>query len=448
LLFDVAALLITSTALGPAVEASGVPANTAISQIVGFAEASPASGVVLIDPSAVSHPLPISILEIPQAPSGVANLTGTALLSELAVLSPGQLASFSTEHSRVIDKLLANPPAASEVTTWWSDLTASARGSLTTSAPRLVGNLDGVPVAARDQANRTWMTQSIAALSSTPTAGRALAQDRQQQLHMLDQVRTALTAKSEPPRSLLSIDSAGQGKAAIVVGNLATADYVTYLVPGMFFTVDGQVKDWTGDAEDLYTQQRVWLNRLHPVLPGQHQKTVAVVAWMGYQTPDLTNIGSLDLAYQGRDALAHTIEGMQAERAGNLPYTTIVAHSYGSTAALMALNEYSFHVNALTLVGSPGSSVQSVKDLHVPAANVFVGSAAWDPVPSSAWFGSDPASPSYGAKTLGVSGQTDAITGKPLGASIGHNSYFQKGSESIRNMALIGIGRGDLVMPQ
>jgi pimeloyl-ACP methyl ester carboxylesterase len=167
---------------------------------------------------------------------------------------------------------------------------------------------------------------------------------------------------------------------------------------------------------------------------------------MGYQTPDLTNIGSLDLAYQARDALSSSVEALQEQRAGNLPYTTIIAHSYGSTAALMALTQYNFSVNALVLVGTPGSAAQSVKDLDVKHANVWVGAAAWDPVPTSAFFGSDPSSPSYGAHTMGVGGGKDVITDKSLGQSMGHNEYFDPGTESIRNMALIGIGHAELVM--
>jgi hypothetical protein len=434
--------------MGPAAEASSAPVASSISQVVAAGAISSVPGAAIISPSAVSHSVPVSVFEVPQAPSQVSSLTGIALLSELSILPSNEVASFVTAHAGVVTQLLANPPAAKEVTSWWSSLAPTARTSLAASAPQLVGNLDGVPTGIRNVANRSWVDQSIVALKvgSQAVGGRALSLGTQHELHMLTQVHAALASTGGPQRSLLSIDAAGQGKTAIVLGNLQTADYVTFMVPGMFFTVDGQVKDWTNDADDLYTQQVAWLNRLDPVAPGQKQKTVAVVAWMGYQTPDLTNIGSLDLAYKGRDELARVVEGMQAERASDLPYTTIVAHSYGSTAALMALTEYDFSVNALAVVGSPGSSAQSAKDLHVQDGNVFVGAAAWDPVPSSAWFGSDPASASYGARAMGTSGQTDPITGKPLGESVGHNEYFDKGSESIRNLALIGIGRGDLVM--
>jgi len=76
---------------------------------------------------------------------------------------------------------------------------------------------------------------------------------------------------------------------------------------------------------------------------------------------------------------------------------------------------------------------------------VWVGEAAWDPVPNSAFFGSDPGSPEFGAHHLGVEGGVDLITNEMLSASVGHNGYFGAGSESVRNLALIGIGQSQLV---
>jgi pimeloyl-ACP methyl ester carboxylesterase len=481
LLFDVAALLITSAALGPAAEVSVAPAHS-ISQLASEHVVSAGSSVheaveasarstaafalpplsssdvgllglngygTLIDPSASNRSFSIATFEVARAsPVELRALSGVTLLRQLSVLPRDEVSSFVQANPKSIEALLSSPPAAVEVTSLWASLTAAQQADLAASAPQLVGNLDGVPAAIRNTANRSWMKQSIASLKQgmADVPGRAVAEDAQHQLHMLSEVRDALkSTKSAPDRSLLSVDPRGAGKAAIVLGNLATADYVTYMVPGMFFTVDGQIDDWTADAQHLYKQQVAWLKLLSKNDPSLASKTVAVVAWMGYQTPDLTNIGSLDLAYQGRDALARAVEGMQSERSANEPYTTIVAHSYGSTAALMALTEYDFKVDALVLVGSPGSAAQSVKELHVRSGNVWVGAAAWDPVPNSAWFGSDPSSSSYGAHAMSVGGGVDVITGKVLTQSFGHNEYFGAHSESVRNMALIGIGHGELV---
>ncbi|HEY1529797.1 MAG TPA: alpha/beta hydrolase [Galbitalea sp.] len=454
MLFDVAALLITSAALGPAAEASVAPVNVSISlPVVPSVPVIPAvdsNAGILVDPAALNHGQPVSsVLLADPTPAQVRTLSGISLVRELAGLSSGQTRKLIASDPQLVTKLLQSPPTAKEVSTLWTSLGSSARTNLEKAAPRLVGGLDGFPVDIRNAANRDWVKQSIAALNRTLPSedGRVLAESDQHELHMLTMVQAALKpTKGGPARSLLSADTDGQGKAVIVLGNLQSADYVTYLVPGMFYTVDGQLSAWTGDAADLYTQQTAWLKRLSATDPSAAHKTVAVVAWMGYQTPDLTNIGSLDLANQARDALSSSVESLQLQRAGNLPYTTIVAHSYGSTAALMALTQYNFSVNALVLVGTPGSAAQSAKDLHVDKTNVWVGSAAWDPVPTSAFFGSDPSSPSYGAHTMGVGGGTDVITGAKLGQSLGHNEYFDPGTESVRNMALIGIGHPELVM--
>jgi hypothetical protein len=466
LLFDVAALLITSAALRPAAGASVVPASASIVASAPFvATAQPPLSLAVsgatdvsatstaVDPAAVTHPISLTTFAVSAQPklavTKITSVTGVSLLRELGGLPESQLAKYFSAHPSATTKLVSANLPAGEVSGWWSSLSSQSRKSLRDAQPYLVGNLNGIPTAARAAANKAWISKSTVTFQKQLTGinGRAEAQAAEHQLHMLTEVKQALrTPAHQPTRSLLSVDATGQGKAAIVIGNLSKADYVTYMVPGMFFTVDGQIDDWTADASRLYDQQVSWLNRLHNENPDQPVKTVAVVAWMGYQTPDLTNIGSLDLAYQGRDALAQTVEAMQSERAGNLPYTTIVAHSYGSTAALMALTDYDFSVNALVLVGCPGSAAQSVNDLHVKNHNVWVGAAAWDPVPNSGWFGSDPASPSYGAHKMAVNGTVDKVTGKTLAASVGHNDYFAAGTESVRNMALIAIDHAGLAV--
>jgi pimeloyl-ACP methyl ester carboxylesterase len=158
-------------------------------------------------------------------------------------------------------------------------------------------------------------------------------------------------------------------------------------------------------------------------------------------------VGSLDNAYEGRDALTGAIEGLQSLRPGDQPYVSVIAHSYGSTAALLALTDNDVSIDALAMVGSPGSPAKSVNELHVRDGNVYVGEAAWDPIPNSSFFGSDPGAASYGAKPMGVDGGVDALTRQPLLPSLGHNEYFGPGTESMRNFALIAIGEGRYVTP-
>jgi pimeloyl-ACP methyl ester carboxylesterase len=322
----------------------------------------------------------------------------------------------------------------------------ASRNELRFAAPELIGNLDGVPYSVRNLANRTVLTTTMHSLQNTidTELGRTAVEKAELRLSMLQSISNALEDSSDTTtRTLLSLDTTGQGRAAIVVGDLITADYVSYMVPGMFFTIEGQMVYWTDAAARLRDEQQTWLARY-----GDTRSTVATVAWIGYHTPNLTNVWSLDNAEEARDSLASTVEGLQTLRAGHEPFVTLIGHSYGSTAALMALTEYDFQVDALALVGSPGSAAQSVSQLHVRDGSVFVGKAQWDPVPNSAFFGSEPGSAAYGATSFGTDGGVDPITGATMLRSFFHIEYFSPGTESLRNLALIGIGRGDDVTAQ
>lgn len=370
-------------------------------------------------------------------------LGGRALLDQLSLLPPTTLTRFIEQNPATVAELLSSQSAA-EVTGWWGALEAPVKARLITVAPGIVGNLDGVPFGIRDLANRERLGLTIRDLQQQldTGVGRGMNVEVTNHLHMLTQIRDALDAPvGDPERTLVSLDTAAPGRAAIVVGDITTADYVSYLIPGMFFTIDGQVDYWADTATTLYKDQRAWLERL-----GESGRTVAAVAWIGYQTPHLLNVGSLTLADEGAVYLTNAIQGLQTLRGNNQPYVSIMAHSYGSTAAMIALQGGAFQIDALAVVGSPGSSAQTAAGLAVRGGNVFVGEAGWDPVVNSAFYGSDPGSPSYGAYRMGVAGGADAVTSQSLEASYGHNEYFQPGSESMRNMALIGIGEGGLVM--
>jgi hypothetical protein len=308
-----------------------------------------------------------------------------------------------------------------------------------------------VPYQIRDVANRTVLKDEIAAVAARladGSSGRAATEQLQAQLHMLQQVQDAVaTGETGLPRTLITFDSADGGRAVIAVGDLATADYVSYLVPGMFYSVDSEVGSWAGAADRLAADQAAWLDRLTPAQHAGDTQTVAAVAWIGYRTPTVVNVASLDLAREGSDALTASLRGLDAVRAdGDRPYLSILAHSYGATAALLALQQNDVTVDALAMVGSPGSPAETVGQLRVRDGNVWVADAALDPVASTGVFGSQPLSPAYGARHFGVGGAVDPLTGTALAGSVGHVDYFTAGSESFRNMALIGIGQGRLVL--
>lgn len=459
MLFDAAAVLSTSVALSPAAEAFIDREISSFSTSIAIVVDSVGSdilttGKLVLPESTVPKAAPAVVIADP-APSPATSpteskqpnqVTTSPVLQQLSELPTSSLAAFVADNPAAIASVLAAPPAAREVTVWWRALGVKGQTSLMQAAPQLVGNLEGVPYSKRNLANRSFLQSSIEELQATidSNQGRLVVEEARRTMHMLQEVHDALgTNKSVPARTLLTLDVTGAGRAAIVLGDLRSADYVSYLIPGMFFTVDGQIGDWTDAAARLYDDQVSWLKLLAD--DTNADATVATVAWLGYETPNLTNIGGLDNAYVGRDLIATAVEGLQTMRIGDEPYVSLLAHSYGSTAALMALTEYDFEVDALAMVGSPGSAAQSVNELNVRNGNVWVGEAGWDPVPNSAFFGSDPGSASYGAKPMGVGGGLDMITHELLAGSLGHNEYFGPNTESMRNLALIGIDKGQFV---
>ena len=423
---------------------------------------SEAFGVLEINNHVMSHVQQVDIapVTVPDATQAAAHLAlapvdptlmpqlgGRNLLNQLTLLRPGEVASFVNHNPHTMARLLASA-TAKEATTWWKAMPASQRLEMRAAAPEFIGNLAGLPFEIRDSANRQYLRATIDTLQKQLDSGlgRAAGAEVRDHLRTLEQIERALhVSGSAPERRLITLDTTYPGRAAIVTGDLATADYVSYLIPGMFFTIGGQVGDWANTASELYNDQMRWLGYFGQNDTTLAGKTVATVAWIGYETPHLLNVGSLDLADQGAGYLTKAIEGLQSVRAANPPFISVMAHSYGSTAAMIALQQGSFQIDALIVVGSPGSAAQSVGELAVRGGNVYVGEANWDPVVNTAFYGSDPGAESYGAYRMSVDGGTDPITSKPLGASFGHNGYFDPGSESMRNMALVGIGMGEFV---
>ncbi len=376
--------------------------------------------------------------------SAAANIGGSTLLNQLGALPSSALLTFVHHHPDAVETLLSTPIAPREISRWWGSMAPAVKQKLLAVTPKLIGNLDGVPYATRDFANRAYLRETIRELTTSLSSGvgRGMNVKATNHMHMLAQIDQALHVQTgDPERTLVSLDTESPGRASIVIGDLESADYVSYLIPGMLFTIDGQVDDWTDTATTLYHDQRQWLERL-----GNRSKTVATVAWIGYQTPHLLNFGSLNLADEGASSLTQAIDGLLAIRGTNAPYISIMAHSYGSTAAMIALGSGDLEIDAFAIVGSPGGTAQNVSSLAVRNGNVFVGEAGGDPYVDTAFYGSDPGAASFGAHPMNVGGGVDSITSAILAASNGHNEYFRPGSESMRNFALIGIGEGGLVM--
>ncbi|NYJ19413.1 alpha/beta hydrolase [Glaciibacter psychrotolerans] len=412
-------------------------------------EIAPSTSVAVpATPAGSATVLPVALRPVRGSGVGTsrAAASGIETLTAMAAQSSAELKRFMSSQLANVDALLAAPPAAPAVGRWWQDLGADQRAALTHAAPRVVGNLDGIPFQTRNEANRRELSDAVAQLKkrlrSATTAGEE--SELESESALLAQVNAAVTPRvGGATRYLVQLDPADGGRAAIAIGNPDTADFVTYLVPGLNYGVRDQLVNWAATAEDVYEEERSVLRATR--FQTDRLPTVSVIAWIGYQTPDLFTVGGLERAENGAILLERAWQGLSVARGAHQPYLNVIGHSYGSTVALVALASGAVRADSLILVGSPGSPAQSVEELAVPARTVFVGEADWDPAANSAFFGSDPGSAAFGANRLGVSGSRDAVSGRWLNGSIGHNAYFTVGSESLHNMALVGTNNANLV---
>ena len=300
---------------------------------------------------------------------------------------------------------------ADAVARWWGELDPGARAALLAVLPAVIGNLDGVPVAVRVDANRRSLQR---ALDAAPVGS--------DEWHRLQQFTDPdHPGRVDPDRQFLVFDPAGDGLVAEVFGDLATADHVAVLVPGMGSTLDG-FHDLAGRAE-----------RLHRTAGA----TTAIVAWTGYDTPAgaaLTphafEVVSDRQAEVGGDQLHSFVDGLRLETGAAL---TLIGHSYGTLTVGKALVDGA-QVERVVFMGSPGVGVDRVGDFPPGAADEFFASEIkGDVVATLEHFGSDPTDPDFGARVFD-SGDGDGLT--PISR---HAEYYDDGI-AIENLATILTG--------
>ncbi|WTW96011.1 alpha/beta hydrolase family protein [Streptomycetaceae bacterium NBC_01309] len=239
-----------------------------------------------------------------------------------------------------------------------------------------------------------------------------------------DAKQKALARFLAPGRQFLAFDARGSGQAVEVFGDLARAERIAVVVPG----ADGRVTNFDsrkfagGSARALADQMRA-------EAPGTD---VAVVAWLGYAAPASLSPAVLT---EGRAVGgSHRLEGLVAELRTLNPAASVglLCHSYGTVVCAKAADGPP--VDDIAFFGSPGTGVDAAEDLGT-TARVWAGRGSHDwiqLVPHARLFGfgfgADPVSGDYGARVF------DA-------GSAGHSDYFKPGTASLRNLALIALGR-------
>jgi pimeloyl-ACP methyl ester carboxylesterase len=226
------------------------------------------------------------------------------------------------------------------------------------------------------------------------------------------------------------------GTAVEVLGDLATADRIAVLVPG----VDTQLADFDRGLGGVArrapaVQARSILTRLHEDAPGTR---VAVVAWLGYHPPDGVDLDAIreTRARSGAAALTGFVRGLVARRPG--VGVTLIGHSYGSIVVGLAARDLP-EVHDVVVMGAPGLGVGHASDLG--------GARVWSALAPADWMrripqirllglghGRRPSSPAFGSLPL------------PTGGVAGHDYYLVPGSATLNAVADVVLGAGAAVV--
>ena len=296
------------------------------------------------------------------------------------------------------------------------------------AAPLIAATMLGTTAAAWPSATAAT-PQAPPALTTSALNARyqADAQDIEKAEHTaVHDGNTPLAAALKTLRTqhVLFFNPNGNGVAATVIGNLATATRVAILVPGSDTTLatffSRGAASPGGGAEALADETK----KLDP-----GQKNLAIIAWLGYPAPAMLSPSVMTSgdAGQGAQALKPLVTAIAKHGA----QVALLCHSYGSVVCGLAAPN--LPVTDIAVFGSPGMDANSAQDLHT-AARVWAGREADDSIKYvphvhllGLGFGADPMSPGFGASIFAT-------------GDSGHSGYLAPGSESLRNLAEIALG--------
>jgi pimeloyl-ACP methyl ester carboxylesterase len=180
-------------------------------------------------------------------------------------------------------------------------------------------------------------------------------------------------------------------------------------------------EDWVPGAYNLFTAA----------------ESTAVIMWKGYDNPRsvmAAAIGSVECNDHLMEAGGELAEFVRSLPLRTHHSVTIVAHSFGSLVTGAALADHGLEVTDVVVAGSPGMSVDGLRELHISSAHFFSEEAPGDAIAELGVFGASPTSPLFGG--------TRMRTNAPGHVEVrSHSSYFVPGSEALENIANVVTGR-------
>ncbi|GGM42617.1 hypothetical protein GCM10011608_29120 [Micromonospora sonchi] len=333
-----------------------------------------------------------------------------------------------------------------EANAWWSRLSDDERQVYLTAYPQRIGALDGLPATDRDAANqlalRTFIGDNVNVHSSGQSSQYTTA------LMLLDKLEAAENAPPHKRLYLLSVDPMGDGKAAVALGNPDTAGHTAVLVPGVGTELDG-IRGLINRAS-LLQDRAIGQDPTGP--------PVAVVAWLGYDTPSIgTDIVTAPFGGKseaGARALDGFVDGLRAAHDGGHSRLTVIGHSYGSTVLGEAASTGDgLAADDIIAVGSPGMRVDSANEFNVDPRHVWVGAAGDDtlvarPEDNARWLTGVPLIGGWAAAgAVGIHGPGPHLP--EFGANVldvdtsGHSGYWSPNSQILDSQAAVIIGDYD-----
>lgn len=216
-------------------------------------------------------------------------------------------------------------------------------------------------------------------------------------------------------------DSQTTGRAVEVIGDLAGATRIAILVPG----ADTTLETFHARGDKPYSTPGGGARALRAeALDLDPRADLAAIAWLDYDTPRTLSLEVLSdrRAIEGAKELRRLVTTLHGTNGAGI---SLLCHSYGSRVCAEAAQ--GLPVTDLVVYGSLGMGVSTVAELQT-GARVWAGLGAGD------WVrylpGAQPVSPRFGARVFAA-------------GDGGHSDYLAPGSLSLRNLALIALGRSD-----
>ncbi|MBC9712591.1 hypothetical protein H9Y04_08395 [Streptomyces sp. TRM66268-LWL] len=355
--------------------------------------------------------------------------TGWTAVRSKGGSTPLEAALAAWDRGGIDGRKLPDPQApAKRISRFFATLSDAQRERLAERYPLVVGNLNGAPLTLRYEANRHSVRQAIKAERERMHDTHLSAAGRRDAGRRVNRFESFL----KPGRDLLAFDPSGRGRVAEVLGNLAKADRVSVVVPGVdtdlltYQKTFGRYSATSGMSRALYRTER-------KESPGTR---TAVIAWADYTAP--AGVGMDAFTVRRAEDGAERLNAMLRALPGKAP-TALYCHSYGSVVCGLAASELPPRVKDIAVAGSPGMRAETAADLGTSAR-------VWAVRDDDDWIADVPHL-EVGSFGLGVDPVTSGFGARVLSAkdSVGHTGYFEPGTESLRNFARIGVGHFDEV---